>query len=32
MYNVYTVQFEIHEKKARGSSKVIVDFTKKIFS
>ena len=25
------MQFEIHEKKARGSSKVIVDFTKKIY-
>jgi hypothetical protein len=27
---VYTVQFGIHEKKARGCSKVIVDFIKKI--
>ena len=28
---VYTVQFGIHEKKARGCSKVMVDFTKNLF-
>ena len=26
-----TVQFEFHEKKARGCSKVMVDFTKNLF-
>ena len=28
---VYTVQFRIHEKKARGSSKVMLNFTKNLF-
>jgi hypothetical protein len=28
---VYTVQFGIHEKKARGWIKVMVDFTKNLF-
>ena len=28
---LYTVQFGIHEKKARGCSKVMVNFTKNLF-